>query len=280
MLVTTIATWNEFAEAMLMAKSVKDHHPNASVIVCLVENFLPDPERYPWIHRFVLAKDLGIPDFDAYISRFKGFQHVSALKGYLFRFLADCYSEENEFIYLDARMLIISPLIEFRSMMSSATIVLTPHFVEPSSRTDCSREIQVLAEGTFHAGMIGLTRTPELNRLLNWWIRVIREFGGQDDFGGDLYDQKYLNLVPSLFNTVIIRHPGYNMGFWNIHEQNRYITSGRKRFTAGSELLRCFNFNNYNSSLTNAMGAIFPHEAAIYQLWSQYSNALQQMKSG
>ncbi|MCJ8010954.1 hypothetical protein MUG84_04240 [Paenibacillus sp. KQZ6P-2] len=280
MLVTTIATWNEFAEALLMAESVKEHHPKASVIVCLIENSLPESERYPWVKHFVLARDLGIPDFDAYMSRFQGFQHVSVLRGYLFRFLADVYSGENEFIYLDARMLVVSPLKEFRSMMSSSTIVLTPHFVEPFSRTDCSREIQVLTDGTFHMGMIGMTRTQELGRLLNWWIRAIREFDGQHVFGGSLHDQKCLNLVPGYFQTGILRHPGYNVGFWNIHEQSRFIYLNRKRYTAGSERLRCFNFNNDNSSLTNMMGALFPHEASIHQLWAKYSNALQQMKSG
>jgi len=280
MLVTTIATWNEFTEALLLAKSVKEHHPDASVIVCLAENSLPESERYPWIHHFVLARDLGIPDFDAYMSRFQWFQHVSALKGYLFRFLADVYSAENEFIYLDARMFVVSPLIEFRSMISSSTIVLTPHFVAPSSRTDCSREVQVLKEGTFHTGMIGMRRTQELGQLLNWWIRVIREFSGQDEYGGNLLDQKYLNLAPSLFQAAILRHPGYNIGFWNIHEQPRYISLIRKRYTAGLEWLRCFNFNNFDSNLTDKMGALFPHEASIYQLWTQYSNALQQLKSG
>lgn len=280
MLVTTIATWNEFTEALLLAKSVKQHHPDASVIVCLAENSLPESERYPWIHHFVLARDLGIPDFDAYMSQFHGFQHVSALKGYLFRFLADAYGEENEFIYLDARMLVINPLIEFRSMISSSTIVLTPHFVTPFPRTNCSQEVQVLKEGTFHAGMIGIRRTQELGQLLNWWIRVIREFSGQDEYGGNQPDQKYLNLIPSLFRTVILRHPGYNVGFWNIHEQERFISLKGRRYTVGSENLRCFNFNNYYSSLTNAMEALFSHNASIYQLWAQYSNALQQLKSG
>lgn len=280
MLVTTIATWNGFTEALLLAKSVKEHHPDASVIVCLAENSLPESERYPWIHHFVLARDLGIPNFDAYMSQFQGFQHVSALKGYLFRFLADVYSEENEFIYLDARMLVVSPLLELRSMLSSSTIVLTPHFIVPFSRTDCLREVQVLAEGTFHAGMIGITRTQELGRLLNWWIRMIRDIGFQDPYGGSLYDQKYLNLAPSLFHVDILKHPGYNVGFWNIHEQPRFISLNRGRYKAGRKWLRCFNFNNYDSSLTNVMGALFPSKASIHQLWAQYLNALQQMKSG
>ncbi|MEK8127114.1 hypothetical protein WMW72_04230 [Paenibacillus filicis] len=280
MLITTIATWNEFGEALLMAKSVKEHHPNASVIVCLAENSLPESKNYPWVQRFVLARDLGIPDFDAYMSRFQRSQYASALKGYLFDFLQAAYRREHEFIYLDARMLVVSPLIEFRSMMSSSTIVLTPHLVWPSPRTDCSGEIQALADGTFHSGMIGMTRTKELDRLLSWWIRVIREFGGQDGWGGSQYGQKCLNLVPSLFQTAILRHPGYNVGFWNIHEQKRFISLKKSRYTAGSEWLRCFNFNNDNFSLMNKIGALFSREASIHQLWAKYSNALQQIKSG
>lgn len=206
MLVTTIATWNEFAESLLMAQSVKEHHPDASVIICLSENELPESNRYPSVRQFIRARDLGIPDFDAYMSGFQGGQRLSAVKGYLFRYLADRYGGEHEFIYLDARVRIVSPLAEFKSMLASATIVLTPLVMEPCDRTDCSREIQALADGTFHAGMIGVARTQELDRLLNWWIRVVREHGGEDNGS---YGRKFLNLVPSLFQTAVVRHPKY-----------------------------------------------------------------------
>ena len=74
--------------------------------------------------------------------------------------------------------------------------------------------------GIFNLGFIGVNDTPESLRFLDWWGSRCLTLGFDEPRTGLFVDQKWTNFVPCFFEGVsILKHPGYNMAYWNLHER-------------------------------------------------------------
>ncbi|NLW48068.1 MAG: hypothetical protein GXY86_12145 [Firmicutes bacterium] len=80
-IIATIATTGYLPRAMVMAKSVKKHMPETKVIVCIVEEKIPQHTNglSAYFDKVILAKNLGFPTFinlSFNIINSKGLMHV------------------------------------------------------------------------------------------------------------------------------------------------------------------------------------------------------------
>jgi len=57
--------------------------------------------------------------------------------------------------------------------------------------------------------------------MLEWLMQVLPEVGFDDPHNGMYVDQKILPLVAQVFRSQVgcMRHPGYNVAYWNLHER-------------------------------------------------------------
>jgi hypothetical protein len=63
---------------------------------------------------------------------------------------------------------------------------------------------------------------------------------------GFFVDQNWLNLVPLFFKSVkVVRHPGYNVAYWNMHERELSVIDGRF-FINETHPLVFFHYSGYN----------------------------------
>ncbi|MFD1772610.1 hypothetical protein [Paenibacillus rhizophilus] len=276
MIIGTVVNASGLAQARLMANSVKRQMPFAKVLVCLVEETqagtLPDVD---WIFTArEISAYLGFEDFDNYIFKFNSLQCGTAMKGRLLTYLLEAFPGEEHIVYLDPEMYVFKPFNEIEQMLSYYDVVLTPHHLEPSDAWDCSREIGTLQDGTFHSGLVAVKNSQEGRNFAKWWMTIIAgDFGGQPN--GIFTDQPYLNFVPAFFNAGVLRHPGYNLAFWNLHE------NGRKLYWSGDGYclthyvsLHCVNFSNFLGLLDSCIDTYVPHDGAFRQLWSEYKQNL------
>ncbi|MDF9844981.1 MULTISPECIES: hypothetical protein [unclassified Paenibacillus] len=278
MVIGTVVNASGLQGAMLMAYSVKQHMPDVRIVVCLVEENINPSGYYPDIDRMITARELsgciGFQEFDRYISRFSGLQHAVAMKSQLLKYLLEAYPEEQHIVYLDPEMYVLGPFAELEHMLHHYDIVLTPHHLEPSEPWDCSREIGTLQDGTFHSGFVAVKNSREGHDFASWWITLMAgEFEGQPQ--GVFIDQPYLNFVPAFFNAGVLRHPGYNLAFWNLHESGRqvYREGGEYRLTGGVPL-RCSNFSNFLGLLDYCLGTFVPDNSDYASLWMEYKRRL------
>jgi hypothetical protein len=65
---------------------------------------------------------------------------------------------------------------------------------------------------------------------------------------GFFVDQKWINLVPCLFNEIhILRNPGCNVAYWNLHE--RFLTRESTGYVVnGNSALTFFHYSGYSPS--------------------------------
>ncbi|BCG60650.1 hypothetical protein [Paenibacillus sp. URB8-2] len=272
MIIGTVVNASGLAQARLMANSVKRQMPFAKVLVCLVEEIqagtLPDVD---WIFTArEISAYLGFEDFDNYIFKFNSLQCGTAMKGLLLTYLLEAFPGEEHIVYLDPEMYVFKPFNEIEQMLSYYDVVLTPHHLEPSVPWDCSREIGTLQDGTFHSGLVAVKNSWEGRNFAKWWMKIIAgDFSGQPS--GIFTDQPYLNFVPAFFNAGVLRHPGYNLAFWNLHE------NGRKLYRVGDEYcltnhtpLCCANFSNFLGLLNSCIDTYTPHDGTYRQMWNEY----------
>ena len=216
----TIVSPNYLPFARTLAQSYLRHHPDHSFFVLLVadvhdkEIFLHEP------FNAVLMNELPLPNIKCLAMRYDLLELNTNVKPTLMKFLLARY-ELDALIYLDPDIYIYNPLAPILEMFRSSDIVLTPHLTSPLP-DDASSPIEreILYNGTYNLGFIGVKRSSESIQMLDWWeARCLRE-AFSEGRSGLFVDQKWINLVPGIFEGIgICRDLGCNMAYWNLDER-------------------------------------------------------------
>jgi hypothetical protein len=80
--------------------------------------------------------------------------------------------------------------------------------------------------------------------FLDWWWQATRR-DALADLGQNLFtDQRWVDFVPSFFDHFILKDPGYNVAYWNLHARN--LTEDGDRRVVDGEPLRFFHFSGFD----------------------------------
>ncbi len=217
--VCSICSNNFLAHARVLFASVRRFHPDWDCHLLLADEAPPQPIKTEFFS-VTEARELPIADFEKMAFRYDVIEMNVALKPFLINhLLAQGY---ERVIYLDVDIMIYSPLATISDALDSAAIVVTPHITTPlpSDSGPTIREDLFLKNGTYNLGFIAVSNDPEARVFLSWWSERCRTQGFREPETGLFVDQKWINLVPGLFRSVaILRHPGCNMAYWNLHER-------------------------------------------------------------
>ena len=135
----------------------------------------------------------------------------TSLKAIAIKHIIEKYNQKT--FYCDSDLFFLQDLSFAIKLLDDFDIILTPHHVE--SEGDCS-DFGMLRNGVFNAGFIGINGKNGI-KFVHWWSQKLAAYCLLEPEEGLFVDQKWLDLVPSLFESVyILRHPGYNLAYWNI----------------------------------------------------------------
>jgi hypothetical protein len=241
--VGTIVAKNFVPFARVLARSLKEQHPAVPIFAVVADR--PDPTFAAADEPFetVLLDQLGIPDLQRVCFRYSR-QQVSILaKPYLLRYLLK--QGFSPAIFLDADILVLDSLQPLFDETAAHAIALTPHLLDPLpgiGRT--GRELNILVAGVYNGGFIGTSRHASACRFLDWWADRLQTHCRHDTPAGMHFDQRWLDLVPALFDDVrVVRDAGCNVAYWNLPERDLELTPGGLR--AGGGPLRFFHFSGF-----------------------------------
>jgi hypothetical protein len=164
------------------------------------------------------------------------FEFCNAVKGYLHRFLVRSTGLDS-WIYLDSDILILNKLNPLFESLDRASILLCDH-ISAITESPIANPVEttVLKFGIYNGGVLGLRRSDVGKQFVEWFCDRVSRFGFAD--GRFFVDQLWLNLVPSLFGGyTVCRHPGANLGFWNLHERKLTGTAPQAILSDGEPLL-------------------------------------------
>jgi hypothetical protein len=244
----TIVAGNYVAAARVLAESFFAHHQDGSFTVLVVDDeqrdLEPDDEVDPRIVWWRLS-DLGLSG--AEIHRLAGIYDVVELSTSVKPlFLQSLMTVRGSaVIYLDPDTRVFGSLAYVPFLAEEHGIVLTPHMTRPipddGKRIDA---LFVLAAGMYNLGFAAVA--PKAAPCLKWWWEQTRRRGLNDVQQQMFTDQRWADFIPSLFDHYLLKDPGYNVAYWNLHE--RPLTRVQGRLYAREAPLRFFHFSGFDPS--------------------------------
>ena len=234
----TICAKNYLAHAMVLGEQLKVHHPEAAFTIFLADKSIGiDPESIPF--EIVTLEQLGLPAERDMIVRYNITELCTAIKPYCFLFLFD--QSPEPVVYLDPDIFVVSPLVEVREALKQNDAVLTPHIVRPQEHGELRSET-FLRYGIYNLGFLALGQSRDSAAFLVWWAERMETQGGIDLENGVFVDQKWADFVPAFIEkTVVLRHEGYNVAYWNLH--NRAIEQKNGSYQSNGTPLRFVHFS-------------------------------------
>ena len=242
----TLCSNNYLAQAKTLGDSYLEFHPDSKFIIGLVDRLDKDFD-YSVLKNFevIPAETLQIPNFDELVNKYNIMELNTAVKPSYFRYLFETYKAEKV-IFLDPDILVTRYFAEVIDALNTKNIVLTPQILYPVDDGFTLNDYQLLRDGIFNLGFIGLSDYPSVNDFLNFWHERLMKYGFGNSKSGMFYDQLWVNYVPALFdNYAIIKHPGYNMANWNMHERHLSKDENHKFFVHDKNPLCFFHFSGY-----------------------------------
>src|SRR6185369_12515467 len=219
----TICTNNYIAYARTLLQGVAAHHPDAARFLILADE--PRVDLAQDSFEVILARDLTVPEFDNFSFRYSVVELCTALKPYAFLELFQ--RDFDACIYLDPDIAVFAPLSAALAALSEGQAVLTPHRLTPQTGSAWPTDRQLLQVGAYNLGFLALRHTPDVVGNVAWWANQL-ERGCVVNLQESLFvDQKWMDLWPSFCEgTKILRHPGYNVAYWNLGERKVEKCSG------------------------------------------------------
>ncbi len=216
--VFTICFSNYIAQADVLAQSLAAQHPGLSLTV-----FVMDPENNvgtrPALARLLPAETLFTrQEWNHRRCRYSVVELSTSIKPACFRHLLDAGARMA--IYLDPDIRLFAPL-DFLWREGAASLTLRPHILSPLPQDECRpADLNILQAGLYNLGFAALRNTPQSLALLDWWDSQLHSMCLEDVREGVFTDQKWMDFAPLFVaDTLILRHAGCNVAYWNLHER-------------------------------------------------------------
>jgi hypothetical protein len=241
----TICSKNYFAQAKVLAKSVKQYAVDTDFFILLADEINGVDIKQGDI-QVIEAKTLNIPDYYEMAFKYDVIEYNTSIKPF---FITKLFTEYNyeKVLYLDPDMALFDdPNIIF-DLLDSKDIVLTPHLVKPYlDYVGCTSEEELLFVGIYNLGFIALKNSEIGRHVANWWSIKLKDQCYADKEDALHVDQKWMDFIPSLYTDYvkILTHPGVNHAFWNMHERN--LVDDGVNYTVDGQKLVVFHFSGLN----------------------------------
>ncbi|GAB2980107.1 FkbM family methyltransferase [Amycolatopsis acidiphila] len=236
----TIVARNYLPAAKVLARSYLTQHPGNDFVIAVIDAHDEPAEQGGF--RVVGWDAFGIPE-DDYLRMATAYsvtELATSVKPYLLRELR---REYDVAIYLDPDIQVFAPMPEVAELALAHGIVLTPHVLSPLPRDGYEPdEAVIMGAGIFNLGFIGVG--PGSGEFLDFWAERLKHDAIVAPERQLFTDQRWVDNVPALFPHHVLRDPGFNVAYWNLHDRplRRGADGG---LTAGGAALRFFHFSGY-----------------------------------
>ncbi len=216
----TIVSPNYLPYARTLEASYRRHHPGELFFVLIVADIKDRSEFADEPFTTVMLEDLDLENLPSLAMKYDILELNTNVKPSFLKLLFKTYPHLENVVYLDPDIFVYARLEPIFTLLESNNIVLTPHISLPQLDVPLETEQTILSSGTYNLGFIAMRRSEETGQFLNWWEQRCLQLAYSELQTGLFVDQKWINLVPGLFEGIAIcRHPGCNMAYWNLRER-------------------------------------------------------------
>src|ERR1700727_382859 len=184
---STIVSANYLHLAWTLAESFLKLHPDDEFHLLLVDRLPKDfVSRDPRVQVLEVER-LGLPAFRSLAFKFDILELNTGVKPSFIKHLFALWADKV--IYFDPDIYIFDSVELIYQALTSASIVLTPHILAPTSDVEHVYENGLLRTGVFNLGFVAVSNSPQGRGFLDWWEDRCLRFGFHDLRSGLFVDQ-------------------------------------------------------------------------------------------
>lgn len=270
-------SFSYLSRAIVWARTLREAHPEWEVWVIIVDrppSTLSDIDFSVHFDSVMYADQLGIDNFASWMFKHDIVEACTAVKGAMLSYLL--VGDVDKVIYFDPDIAIFHRLDSVIALLDEHSIALTPHQIAANHSDGYVRdnELTSLKYGVFNLGFVAV-KNDEVGRAFSeWWARCLYMACYDEPENGIFTDQKWCDLVPALFDrVVVIRDPGCNVASWNISTRRVKIVQDGSILVNGSPL------KFYHYTKINSLGDLMTEKYAgdnveIMEVWNWYKRAV------
>ena len=247
----TVATVSHVLQALVTINSARRHAPSAGYNLFLLDATADTIKKLPAILgksgsgiKFFGPYELG-SEQDDFLTAFKYYNAVemSCLAKYVGLAHVFRTNSAETYVYADADTFILQDFHEAISEIGNGIVLATPHQM---GITSDDKEHEFLLYGWLNAGFFCILRDPRTRHVLDWLIHRVYRRGFYAPHYGMSADQTWFSALPFVFPdlTKISRHPGLNVGYWNLEQ--RQLTRSDGKFLIDGIPLLMFHFSGFD----------------------------------
>ncbi len=240
----TIVARNYLTHARVLRQSFLAHHPDGNFTVLVIddEDRALDGRTEPVKFRRLGEIGLSGRQVGQLAARYNVTELATAVKPPFLRYLLA--EGRDHILYLDPDIKIYDSLEQAAQLARQHGIVFTPHITTPLPR-DGRRidDFQILASGVYNLGFIGVGRAA--GPFIDWWWSKTEREALIAPEHMMFTDQRWIDFVPSFFDHHIVKDPGYNVAYWNLHERDLAWTGDR--YLVNGRALKFFHFSGFST---------------------------------
>lgn len=276
----TICSNNYLAQAKTVGDSFLEFHPDWTFVIGLCDEF-DSSFDYNVFNKceIIKVKDIGVPDFKNLVNKYNIIELNTAIKPSFIKHIFTTY-EAEKLIYIDPDILVTSRFDEVITILDTKNIVITPHICSPIEDEHAPTDYHTLRGGVFNLGFIALARYNQIADFIAWWHDRVAKYGYCNFSKSMFYDQLWINYVPAMRDDYhILKHPGYNMANWNLHERNITQNKNQQFIVNNTHELRFFHFSGYSYNNPDCIASYltrfdFNTRPDLRMLFKNYQNKL------
>ena len=279
----TIATSDYLSQAITVGYSYVEHNPEDKFVIYLFDKIQGRFDSSQFLPLEIIEVDTSqIENFDEMLIKYNLFELLTAIKPSISLMALNQFKEYDCYIFLDSDMLVYNNFSEVNMIIDTGIeIIISSHFFSlipvdgnyPDDKTyfNC---------GIYNAGFYVFTQGRNAVAFLNWWQERLKTECLLDFSRGLFYEQVWLNLVPIYFENVsIIKHPGFNVGYWNFHERALTVAENSELRINEDYPLVFFHFSGYDIRSPDILSKFqnrysFENKPNMKQLFDNYRDLL------
>jgi hypothetical protein len=240
----TVVAQNYLGQALALHASIRRQQPERQLVILVVDGDRRDLESGREGLKVASLSSIGMDEDEIHhmAAIYDVVEFSTAVKPTFFLFLLE---EFEQVVYLDPDTYVVAPLLELEGLIDEHGLVLTPHFLKPipASVTHIT-EIHSLTVGIHNLGFCAVGRSRI--DFLEWWAAHLARECLIYPLLGIFVDQKWTDVGANLFQAHTLRHAGYNVGPWNLHERVFEKINDTWTMVDSREALRLLHFSGFD----------------------------------
>jgi glycosyltransferase involved in cell wall biosynthesis len=167
-------------------------------------------------------------------------EFCTAVKPFIIEYLMWC--GYDKVLFFDPDICFFDSVGQLYEILETYQCILTPHILSPMPPDGKHQtDVEILSCGVYNLGFGGWSLSQDVIDFMGWWQTQLQSYCYHDVQHHMFVDQYWMDFAPAFLKTFIVKHPGYNTAYWNLHE--RQLAFKNNKWTVNDRPLVFYHYS-------------------------------------